>query len=134
MSTQTTFCAIPLPGVVYAGPKTRAEFDALPLPETVHDWVGSDTTTLLKADGRRWERRCHVKAVEGQGVRVIFQWFDERPVAGQEEPAAIQKGVDALPPSEHATLSRQPTDLAAFSRALSACDEAGICRSLGIAT
>lgn len=79
-----SFCTVPIPRTVYAGPSTKEEFDRLPLPETVHDWQHSETTTLLKKDGQQWERRCHSKVLgdysrPGQVV-VIFQWFDERVV------------------------------------------------------
>ncbi|MFC4729516.1 hypothetical protein [Coralloluteibacterium thermophilus] len=79
-----SFCSVPIPGVVYAGPRTRDEFDLIDLPETVHEWQSCETTTLIKGDGREWERRCTSKSAKANGVRVIFQWFDERP---SERPA-----------------------------------------------
>ncbi len=73
-------CSIALPTVVYAWTATKEEFDKLALSETLHDWKSDKTTTVLKGDGQEWERRCHSKTVEGSGVLVIFQWFDERPI------------------------------------------------------
>lgn len=80
-----SFCGIATPTLVYAGPPTKEDFDKLACDEMVHDWKPDRTTTLLKADGLEWERRCHSKTVGGSGVLVIFQWFDERPI---EPPSA----------------------------------------------
>lgn len=91
MSTQLTFCAVPLPHLVYAGPHTREEFDRLALPETVHEWKADTTFTLIKNDGQAWERRCHSKVLgdhSRDSVTVIFQWFDERPVEVAQQVAA----------------------------------------------
>lgn len=94
---RNSFCAIPLPQLVYAGPRTREEFDLLELPETVHDWKPDPTTTLLKGDGKLWEHRCHSKALGELGgpgaVEVIFQWFEYR-VA---EPEPSQAAADPQP-------------------------------------
>lgn len=82
----STFCAVPAPGLVYAGPRTKEEFDLIRLPETVHDWQADKVETLLHADGAQYERRCHSKMLGEPGtgsVYVIFQWFDVR-VAGSE--------------------------------------------------
>lgn len=70
-------CSIPMPTLVYAWPK-KAEFDLLAVPEIIHEWKPCRSTTVLKADGQEWERRCHSKTVEDGEVTVIFQWFDER--------------------------------------------------------
>ena len=75
-----SFCSVPLATTVFAGPRTKEEFDRISLPATVHDWQPCKTTTLCKNDGREWERRCHSKFVETAALHVIFQWFDERPV------------------------------------------------------
>jgi len=84
--SRSSFCAIPLPRLVYAGPKTREEFDCLELPETVHEWKADPTETLLKADGQQWEHRCHSKTLNELGVAgevaVIFQWFEYRVAEG----------------------------------------------------
>ena len=81
MANAFAFCAIPLPRLVYAGPKTREEFDRLELPETVHEWKPDSTTTLIKGDGKQWEHRCHSKTLGELGsssITVIFQWFEYR--------------------------------------------------------
>lgn len=80
----TAFCAIPTPRLVYASPATKEEFDRLQIQETVHDWLPCRTTALVKNDEQQWERRCHSKTLGdfGDGVTVIFQWFDER-VSGE---------------------------------------------------
>lgn len=77
---RNSFCGIPTPTLVYAGPQTKAEFDALALPGDVHDWKPDEVQTLIRNDGRQWEHRCHSKVLEANGVMVIFQWFDRRPV------------------------------------------------------
>lgn len=49
---------------------------AAPLPETVHDWRPGKTETVIKNDGRRYERRCHSKMLSNldrESVAVIFQ-------------------------------------------------------------
>lgn len=74
-----SFCAVPLKNVVYAGPRSREEFDRLPIEETVHAWQPAEVEALLRNDGQRYEQRCHSKAFESQsGLTVIFQWFDYR--------------------------------------------------------
>jgi hypothetical protein len=81
-----SFCAVPTSGAVFAGPRTKEEFDSIPLPETVHDWKPDKTETLLRNDGQQYERRCHSKMLGEPGtgsVYVIFQWFDVR-IAGSE--------------------------------------------------
>ena len=86
-----SFCAVPLPSTIYAGPATRAEFDRIPLPELVHEWQFDKVATLLKNDGQKWERRCHSKALgdhSQSSITVIFQWFDERPVEVSTEGGA----------------------------------------------
>lgn len=84
-----SFCAIPTPRLVYAGPQTREEFDRLELPEQVHEWKADPTTTLLKNDGQQWEHRCHSKTLGEFGtpgvVAVIFQWFEYRVAEGGAE-------------------------------------------------
>lgn len=72
-----TGCRVPLDDVAYAWP-TKEGFDRLALPEQVLPWAYCSTTTLMKRDRHRWERRAHVKVVEGGAVTVIFQWFEER--------------------------------------------------------
>ena len=78
-----SFCAIPLPHIVYVGPATKEEFARLKLPELVHDWASDPTHTLLENDGQEWQRRCHSKSLgeflPGQ-ITVIFQWFEYRPI------------------------------------------------------
>lgn len=78
-----SFCGVPIPEAIYAGPRTRAEFDRIPLPENVFEWSEDSTATLLRNDGRRWERRCRAKHLASvrPAPDVIFQWFDERPIA-----------------------------------------------------
>lgn len=86
-----SFCSIPIPTTVFAGPRTREEFDALAVEATVHDWRPCSTTTLLRHDGQQWERRCTSKLIEAGNIRVVIQWFDERPAteaAAQIEAAA----------------------------------------------
>jgi len=81
--TTRTGVAVALPTLVYAWPKTKEDFDMIATPETIHDWEPCSTTTLLKGDGQKWERRCHSKSVGGDkpgDVMVVFQWFDERPL------------------------------------------------------
>ncbi|KAF1005442.1 MAG: hypothetical protein GAK28_03194 [Luteibacter sp.] len=70
---------------VFAGPRSKQEFDDIPLPEIVHDWKACETTTLIKADGQQWERRLHSKCIEGgaDGVNVVLQWSDERPIGSE---------------------------------------------------
>ncbi len=74
-------CRVPLATTAFVWP-TKADFDRLDVPEKVFDWGHCDTTTLLKRDGRQWERRCHAKTVEDGKVSVIFQWFEERVSGG----------------------------------------------------
>lgn len=80
-----SFCAVPTSNTVYAGPRSKEEFDLIPLPERIHDWKHDQTETLLRNDGQQWERRCHSKFLEwrqnGTDLNVIFQWFDRRPVS-----------------------------------------------------
>ena len=79
--TQTSFCTVPCAGMIYAAPHTRAEFDAIALPATVHEWKADAARTLIKNDGRQWESRCTSKFLESKGgVLVFLQWFDHRPV------------------------------------------------------
>jgi hypothetical protein len=79
-----SFCGIHGGKLVYACPKTKAEFDLLPLEVRVHDWQSDKTTTLIKGDGNEWERRCHSKELESTtGITVIFQWWDERAVGSE---------------------------------------------------
>lgn len=73
-----TGCSVAIPTVAYAWP-TKEDFDKLAVAETLHDWKPDRTGTVLKNDGQEWERRCHSKTIDGNGVMVIFQWFDERP-------------------------------------------------------
>ncbi len=77
-----TYCSIPLPNLVYASPQDRAEFDQLDLPATVHAWAPCNTLDLIKNDGQRWERRCTSKALEANGITVIFQWSEARVIQG----------------------------------------------------
>lgn len=80
------FCAVPMPTIVYAGPATKEEFDRIQLKETVHDWQPGRASTL-REDGQQWERQCHSKTLgnfEQDGVTVVFQWFDERPIAAEK--------------------------------------------------
>ena len=86
----TSFCAVPLPGFVYAGPKTKEEFDRIPLPVTVHEWKPDSTETMLRNDGLQYERRCHSKSIESTApdtLMVIFQWFEARVAETPEMPA-----------------------------------------------
>lgn len=76
-----SWCSVALPNTVYVGPRTRDEFDAIALPAQEHGWAPSDVVNLVRGDGRKWERRCFSKCLEGGPVTVIFQWFEERPVA-----------------------------------------------------
>lgn len=81
--SEHSFCSVPAAHYIYAGPRTREEFDLIALPEMVHEWKHDRITTLLKNDGQQWERRCHSKCVGEHGagkVTVIIQWFEERPV------------------------------------------------------
>jgi hypothetical protein len=78
-------CSIVTPTTVYAWTNTKEEFDKLAREEKIHDWKPDKTWTVIKGDGQEWERRCHSKTVEGDGVMVIFQWFDERPIAAGGE-------------------------------------------------
>lgn len=74
-----TGCSVATPTIVYAWP-TKDEFDKLAVEERIHEWKPDRTETVFKNDGKEWERRCHSKTVDGAGVMVIFQWFDERPI------------------------------------------------------
>ncbi|MHB1057279.1 MAG: hypothetical protein ACYC0F_05285 [Rhodanobacter sp.] len=79
-----SFCNVLTPDLVYAGPRTREEFDAIPLPEMVHPWQRSKVETLLRADGMQYESCCHSKTLGEFGsdtVTVIFQWFEYRAAA-----------------------------------------------------
>jgi hypothetical protein len=92
MSEQLMFCAVPLPYLVYVGPRTREEFDRIALPETVHEWSLDPICTLIKHDGQEWERRCHSKALGDYSrgsVSVVFQWFDERPAGEVKAPEPV---------------------------------------------
>ncbi|NIK50298.1 hypothetical protein [Xanthomonas arboricola] len=91
----TTFCAVPTPTLVYASPATREEFDRIQLPATQYDWQADETTTLIKADGQKWQRRGTVKVLNDHApglVTVIFQWFDRRVAA--EEAALLKANAD----------------------------------------
>lgn len=81
---QLSFCAIPLPRTVYAGPRTWEEFDRLDLPESVFEWKENEYETEIRADGQKWETRCHAKVLGelGTQVSVIFQWFEHRVAEG----------------------------------------------------
>lgn len=84
----SSFCSVLTPGIVYAGPATKEEFDRIPLPEMVHDWKPSKVETLLRADGSQYEHRCHSKALgdyRPDSITVIFQWFEYR-VTGEVQP------------------------------------------------
>jgi hypothetical protein len=73
-----TGCSVATPTLVYAW-TTKEDFDRLAVEELIHDWKPCRATTMIRSDGQAWERRCHSKTVDGAGVAVIFQWFDERP-------------------------------------------------------
>lgn len=73
----TTGCSVATPTLVYAWP-TKEDFDKIALAESIHSWKPDQVGTLIKHDGHEWEQRCHSKTMEGGGVTVIFQWFDER--------------------------------------------------------
>ncbi|AXI84210.1 hypothetical protein FUT69_01415 [Xylella taiwanensis] len=83
-----SFCRVPLPGLVYARPKSKEEFDRLPFSERVHDWAPDSTETVLRNDGLEYEHRLHVKSLEirsGDNINqfeVIFQWFEYRVAEG----------------------------------------------------
>ena len=79
-----SFCSVALPHIVYAGPSTKKEFDAIPLSVSVHEWKPSDIVTMVRRDGQQWEQRVHSKALEGGPVTVIFQWFVERPIVADK--------------------------------------------------
>lgn len=66
-------------GLVYVWPSTKEDFEKIDIKESVFDWMECSTTTLLKGDGKKWERQCRAKIQKGH-VDVIFQWFDERPL------------------------------------------------------
>ncbi|MBB3806379.1 hypothetical protein FHR51_002531 [Xanthomonas arboricola] len=94
----TTFCAAPIPTLVYASPATREEFDRLPLPATQHDWKADSTLALIKGDGQQWQRRCTSKVLgehARDSVTVIFQWFDER--VAVEESELLKANADLVP-------------------------------------
>lgn len=82
-NTQPAFCGVPTPSgkTVYAGPATREEFDRLPLTAQQFEWTPCRTTTVIKNDGRQWERRITAKALDdaATGISIIFQWCDYRP-------------------------------------------------------
>lgn len=67
------------PNIVYAWARTKEDFDKIDIEESVFAWKECETTTLLKNDGKKWERRCRAKLQSGH-VDVIFQWHDERPI------------------------------------------------------
>lgn len=74
-----SFCTVPTPSVVYAGPTMKEEFDRIPLEETIHDWAHDKVETLLRNDGQPYESRCHSKAFGDIGkLYVIFQWVEHR--------------------------------------------------------
>ena len=75
----TNGCSVATPTLIYAW-TTQDAFDLIALPATTHDWQHSRTLDLINNDGRTWERRCHSKSIEKDGVRVVFQFFEERPV------------------------------------------------------
>lgn len=80
-----SFCSVPTPSTIYAGPSTKEEFDRIPLPVRVHDWCPDQITTVIQNDGQMWESCCHSKFMDGSqngtGFNVIFQWFERRPVS-----------------------------------------------------
>lgn len=77
-ATRNSFCSVPCTGMVYVGPRTKAEFDEIHLPATVHEWEANASRDLIENDGHRWETRCTSKVLNTAGVVVIFQWFDHR--------------------------------------------------------
>jgi len=66
----------------------RAHFEKLQTEETLHEWKPCESTTVIKNDGRQWERRIRSKWVQQGDLKVIFQLFEERPVEAQREQAA----------------------------------------------
>lgn len=75
----TNGCSVATPTLIYAW-TTQDAFDLIALPELIHSWKHCQVTTLIKRDGQEWERRCHSKSMKKNGVMVVFQFFEERPV------------------------------------------------------
>ncbi|MYM92240.1 hypothetical protein [Duganella vulcania] len=99
-------CKVATPNTVYAWTRTKAEFDTIALPETAHAWAPSDVVDLIRSDGRKWERRCFSKCLDGGPVTVIFQWFEERPIQDDEACPYLDKIREALVAGpEHASAS-----------------------------
>lgn len=73
-----SWCSVALPDCIFAGPNSKAEFDKINLQATIHGWKPAETETVLRNDGRTYEGRCHSKAIEQDGVTVVFQWFEYR--------------------------------------------------------
>jgi len=82
----SSFCSVLSETTVFAGPRTKEEFDRIALPEMVHEWKPDKIETLLRADGSEYEQRCHSKQLgnyaEGT-ITVIFQWFESRRMASE---------------------------------------------------
>jgi len=88
-SARPSFCAVALPHLVYAGPRTRKEFDCLPIEETVFAWKPDSAETLIRNDGQQYECRCHSKTFESHSrLTVIFQWVEYHTVRAAEGGAA----------------------------------------------
>lgn len=87
-------CAIATPTLAYAWVEKKDEFDALALTPTVHHWMRADTLTLIKNDGREWERRVHSKTLNGNGICVVFQWHEERHIEMPNDSLSRQGGAD----------------------------------------
>lgn len=87
---RSSYCSVPLPGLAFVCPSTRAEFDRIPLPATVHEWRASSTETVLRNDGCEYEQQCTAKTLaDGRrgGIEVVFQWFEYRPIQAAKEVA-----------------------------------------------
>lgn len=97
LNTQITFCRVPHSRLVYAAPHSREEFDALPLPEILHNWQPSRSATLSHADGVEWEVRLRSKVLKGGGVQVVFQWRDERPTDIASPCVLLKQNTDIHP-------------------------------------
>lgn len=94
-----SFCGVPSPKIIYAGPGSREEFDLIALPEMLHAWKADSSETFLRNDGQQWERRCHSKTLGELGrdpVCVIFQWFEARPVGAADAAAQSAEIPDDL--------------------------------------
>lgn len=95
MNARSSWCGVPTPSVVYACPHTREEFDLIGLEPRVGKWQSDEFTTNMRADGQQWERRCTSKTLgdfAGDTVTVIFQWWEERPIAVAAAADAVQGG------------------------------------------